>query len=157
MDTARCGSASPPREGNEVEGVRRLGALVFRAGAISNFIVTVPAFVIYDFYVHSFFPNPPNYPFLILIWSGMAFLWGIMFLEISFDVIGRYRMIKYTWLEKCVTSGCVTFGFVTHNVPLGAMLGVTVTDVIWIPLFVLVHVRVARLLHSGSGATQGSA
>jgi hypothetical protein len=127
--------------------LRKLG-LAFRAGAISNFIVTIPAFVLYDRYVGTFFGTLPNYPFLIWIWSGMAFLWGVMFYEISLDVVARHPMMKYAWLEKCVTSASVLLGFLTGNVPTAALIGVVFTDVIWIPLFILVQARVAQLVPS---------
>lgn len=55
-------------------GVVRL----YRAAALSNFVVTIPAFVAY----RSLFAEKPNYPFLVHIWSGMAFLRGVMFREI---------------------------------------------------------------------------
>jgi hypothetical protein len=138
--------------GNVAVGdIRRLGLLVFRAGAISNFIVTVPAFVVYDRYVGTFLGTLPNYPFLIWIWSGMAFLWGVMFFEVSSDVIERRPMLKYTWLEKSVTSASVLVAFLTLNVPAAALIGVVFTDMIWIPAFVAVHVGVARLALAGSG------
>src|SRR5215471_465268 len=102
--------------GGTVGDVRRLGLWVFRAGAISNFIVTVPAFVVYRLYVSTFLGTLPNYPFLIWIWSGMAFLWGVMFWEISSDAVAHRPMLKYAWLEKGVTSASVLVAFLTRNI-----------------------------------------
>src|SRR6266568_3142440 len=121
----------------------RRAALIFMVGAISNFIVTVPAFVVYPLYIRLFVPVAPNYPFLVWIWSGMAFLWGVMFFEISRNVAGTTRMMKYAWLEKAVTSTSTTVAFATHNIPLGAFLGVVYTDIIWIPLFIWAQIGVA--------------
>lgn len=122
-----------------------VGTWVYRLAAISNFIVTIPAFVAYDFYVGQFTDVAPRYPFLVWIWSGMAFLWGVMFWEISRDVVGRYPMIKYSYLEKAVTSTSVVVGYITQDLPTSFLAGVVFTDIIWIPLFVAVQVKVAAL------------
>ena len=81
-------------------GLPRAPAVIvnlFRAAAISNFLVTLPAFFAWDWYVGQFTTLPPNYPFTFWIWSGMAFLWGVMFWEISRDVLGRAPMLAH-WL-----------------------------------------------------------
>jgi hypothetical protein len=134
--------------------VPRSIVLLYRAAAISNFIVTVPAFVAYDWYIGLFhLPTPPNYPFLIWIWSGMAFLWGVMFWEIARDPVAKFAMLKYTYLEKMITSTSVTVGFLAHNVPLQAWLGVLYTDVLWVLPFILAHRKMTALLirHPTSG------
>ena len=64
--------------------VRRARRL-YKTAAISNFVVTIPAFLWYRRYVDLFLPRRPNYRFLVWIWSGMAFLWGVSFLEIARD------------------------------------------------------------------------
>jgi hypothetical protein len=121
----------------------RVGFWIYRVGAVSNFVVTVPAFVAYDRYVSLFTVEPPPYPFLVWIWSGMAFLWGVMFWEVSSDLVGKRAMLKYTYLEKAVTSTSVVVAFFMGDIPLRFLLGVVFTDIIWIPLFAWVHARVA--------------
>ena len=96
-----------------ISGARRL----YRVAAISNVVVTVPAFVAYDRAVALLADEKPRYPFLVQIWAGMALLWGLMFWEISRDPIGKYPMIKYSWLEKMVTSGAVTVAWRNDQVP----------------------------------------
>ena len=119
----------------------------YRLGAYSNFACTVPAFIVYDSYVNRFFKkSPPNYPFLVRIWSGMAFLWGVSFLEIARDPERAYPLLKYTWLEKSVTSASVLTAFAAGAVPGSVAAGVVVTDVIWIPLFLRVHLGLSREL-----------
>lgn len=121
----------------------RIGAWIYRVGAISNFLVTIPAFLVYDRYVSLFTEAPPRYPFLVWIWSGMAFLWGVMFWEVSRNLVAKRAMLKYTYLEKVVTSTSVVVAAVIGDVPGRFLVGVAFTDIVWIPLFAWVHWQVA--------------
>lgn len=123
---------------------QRQARLVYRAGAISNFVVTIPAFVAYHRYVRSFFREEPNYPFLVWIWSGMAFLWGVSFWQISTDPDAAYPLLRYSWLEKSVTSTSVLVAYARGRVPGRVAAGVVFTDVVWIPAFMSTHARLAR-------------
>ena len=125
-------------------GVDRWGSWIFRAGAVSNFVVTLPAFIVYDSYVDLFAEQSPRYPFLVWIWSGMAFLWGVMFWEISTGLVEKRALIKYSYLEKSITSLSVLVAFAIGDVPGRFLVGILFTDVLWIPLFVWVHLEVAR-------------
>jgi hypothetical protein len=131
MSTSAGGSAVDTR------GARRL----YRAAAVSNFIVTLPAFVAYDRAVALLADEKPRYPFLVQIWAGMALLWGVMFWEISRDPLGKYPMIKYSWLEKMVTSGAVTVAWRNDQVPTRFMVSIVFTDIVWIPLFLIMQIR----------------
>src|SRR6476619_6182855 len=124
---------------------------IYKLAAISNFLVTIPAFVAYDRSVAVFTSARPNYPFLVWIWAGMAFLWGVMFWEISRDVVRTSPMIKYSYLEKGVTSTSVLIAYFSGNVPTEFLVGIVFTDMIWIPLFIWVHLTVARTSSSGAG------
>jgi len=64
-----------------------------------------------------------------------------MFWEISRDPTGKYPMIKYSWLEKMVTSGAVTVAWRNGRVPTRFMVSIVATDVVWIPLFLVVQLR----------------
>lgn len=114
----------------------RVASRLYRAAAISNFLVTVPTFVWYRRYVAKFAKEPPDYPFLVWIWNGMAFLWGVAFLEISRDPVGKYPLVKYSYLEKGVTATSVTVAYLTGNVPRRLFVTILFTDVAWIPCFV---------------------
>ncbi len=124
--------------------VAKPGATIYRLAAISNFVATLPAFVAYDRSVALFADIPPNYPFLVWIWAGMAFLWGVMFWEIARDPLHSARMIKYSYLEKAITSTSVAIAYVSGNVPLAFLIAIVFTDIIWIPLFLWVQVAVKR-------------
>ena len=130
---------------------------LYQAAAISNFLVTVPAFIAYRRYIDSFFSEKPNYPFLVHIWSGMAFLWGVMFWEISKDPVKKQPLVKYSYLEKAVTSASVVTAVALNNrqkntrLPLRVLGGVILTDIVWIPLFARAHAKL-RALRRGRGA-----
>lgn len=117
---------------------------IYKVAAISNFLATVPAFIAYDRSVALFAPAPPNYPFLVWIWAGMAFLWGVMFWEISRDIRRAAPMIKYSYLEKAITSASVLIAYLSKNVPATFVVAIAFTDMIWIPIFIWIHVTVAR-------------
>lgn len=127
--------------GRAVLSARRL----YRNAAFANALVTLPAFVAYRRYVGSFTREPPNYPFLVKIWSGMALLWGVSFYEISRDPVGRYPLVKYSALEKAVTSACVLSAGARREVPRRLVGMVLLTDVVWIPLFVRAQRQLAPL------------
>jgi hypothetical protein len=114
-------------------------------GGVLNFVVTLPAFIAYNWYVGMFKSAHPNYPFLVWIWAGMAFLWGVSFLEIARDPMQAYPLVKYSWLEKSITSLSVIIAFLIGDVPRSFLVTIFVTDVIWIPLFIAVHAGLAEL------------
>jgi hypothetical protein len=121
--------------------------LTFRLGALSNWLVTVGGIIAPVEYGRLTAPMmaPANYPFLLRLWSGMAFMFGCMFWEISNDPIGKRALIKYSWIEKCVTGTSVTIAWVTGNVPLIFFLFVCYTDWFWVPLFAYFDRRVKAL------------
>lgn len=111
------------------------GRRLLRAGAVSNVVVTVPAFVAYDPYVDSLLDRMPNTPWLVWIWSGMAFLWGVMMWDLANDLEARWPLIRYLIAEKAVTSTSATVGLLIGDLPIRAFGALVATDVIWIPLF----------------------
>jgi len=124
-------------------GILKTQSTIYKVAAISNFVVTLPAFVAYDRSVALFATARPNYPFLVWIWAGMAFLWGVMFWEISRDLIRAAPMIKYSWLEKSITSTSVLVAYFSKNVPTPFLVSIVFTDIIWIPIFIWIQVTVA--------------
>jgi hypothetical protein len=128
-------------EGRAVLAAQRL----FRAAGWSNVAVTVPAFVAYRRYVGAFANEPPNYPFLVHIWSGMALLWGVSFFEVARDPGAGHRLMKYAALEKAVTTACVAQAGARREVPARVVAFVSLTDLAWIPFFVWTQRRLAPL------------
>jgi hypothetical protein len=117
-----------------------------RIGAVANILFTLPAFIAYHWYVGQVVSSPPDYPFLVWIWSGMGLMFGFMFWEISRDILGKASMIKYAWLEKAITAGSVIVAGATGNVPAKFVVGVVFTDLIWVPIFIAVDVRARGVL-----------
>jgi len=121
------------------------GPLVFRLGALVNWIVTAPAIATPRFATQNLGLGaiPDQFLFLFQIWAGMAFLWGCMFWEISRDLRARKHMIKYTWIEKSITAFSVTLALWNYC-PAHALIQcelfwcfllVVFTDWLWIPIF----------------------
>lgn len=88
--------------------------------------------------------EPSNYPFLVRIWTGMVFMFGIMFWEISNDLFQKRYLIKYSWIEKCVTATSVTIGYFTGNVPNVFFILIIFTDYFWISLFFYYDLKMRR-------------
>ena len=131
---------------------------IFRIGAISNFLVTVTGIVApvwtWSGVAQAQTILPPNWqkpaaelqlqqPSLLIIWCGMAFLWGVVMWEISTDPIKHEDLIKYTYIEKCITTYAITWGL-WHGMPMIVWLGILYTDVLYILLNAYAHVLVRR-------------
>ena len=116
--------------------------MIFKLGAISNWLVTIPAILFPDFTATILgLDIGGSGAFLMRIWAGMAFLWGWMFWEISRNLRDHRRMIKYSWLEKTVTATSVTIGFFQGSVGWLCFGMVLYTDYLWIPLFIYYDIR----------------
>ena len=66
--------------------------LAFRIAAIVNWLVAIGGIADPTAVAVTFHITPPNYPFLVRIWTGMVFMFGAMFWEISRDPAGRHRL-----------------------------------------------------------------
>jgi hypothetical protein len=120
---------------------RSRGPAVFRLGALTNWLVTVPAVAMPELAAEVLRIESLANPWLLRIWAGMAFLWGVMFWEISRDLDGRQAMIKYAWMEKSITAVSVTLFYPPTQGLHPVFLMILVTDYVWIPLFLYYHVR----------------
>ncbi len=132
---------------------------IFRIGAVSNFLVTIGGIVdpvgtwnlvtsaqkvLPQAWQMSPVPalQPPSF---LIIWTGMAFLWGVVMWEISTNPIKHEALIKYTYIEKCVTTYAVAWGvFYHHSMPFVVWLLILYTDVLYILLYIYAHVRVRK-------------
>lgn len=109
---------------------------VFYAGAILNWAMTIGTIVDPVGSAVMLGVEPPNQPFALRAWAGMAFLFGFMFYEIARDPVGKMAMIRYAWLEKLVSAASVTIGFFWGNAPLILFVLICVADWAWIPPFI---------------------
>src|SRR5712692_8224044 len=76
---------------------------------------------------------PPNYPFVIRLWSAFVFMFGCMFWETSRDVRGKAALMKYNWIEKTITATVVTIAFARGEAPQRLMILIVLTNWLWIP------------------------
>ena len=111
------------------------GPLVFRIGAVVNWVATVGAIIDPVGTTLRFGQAPPNYPFLLRIWSAMAFMFGCMFWEIARDLHAKHALIKYAWIEKAIAAVSVTLAYLDGTAPAIMMAMVVFTDWIWIAPF----------------------
>ena len=117
-------------------------SIIFKAGAISNWLAALPAFVAYDVLVETMnIPEPPRYPFLVFIWAWMGVIWAIAFWEVVRNPVGKRWMIKYFYMEKGSVAVTVIGSYLMGLVPVTLALFSLATDVLWIALFALAHVR----------------
>jgi len=109
---------------------------LFYAGAVLNWVVAVGT--VFDPVRSSALLGlePPNYPFVLRAWAGMAFMFGFMFFEIARDPHGKCAMIRYACLEKLVSALSVTIGFFWGNAPAPLFLMICLVDWAFIPPFI---------------------
>jgi hypothetical protein len=120
------------------------GRVIFRLGAISNWLVAIGGIISPASLAQWVGVPSSNYPFLVRIWCGMVFMFGAMFWEISRDMIGKRHLIKYSWIEKCVTAISVTAGYFAGNAPSLLFFLIIFTDYFWIPLFAYYDFKIRR-------------
>lgn len=128
----------------------RVGVLTLKAGAISNFLAALPAVVAYDQLMAIMVDVPPNYPFLIWIWAAMGGVWGLFMWEISGDLVGSARWLKYIYMEKGFVFASVLVAFLQGAVPILVLVFSLATDLLWIVLIALVHARIVAPLRAGA-------
>jgi hypothetical protein len=121
---------------------------LFRFNAATNWILAVPAILSPAAAAASYGGPEPNYPAIIRLWAGLVFMFGWMFFETSFDVVGKRHLIKYNWIEKTITASAITLGYVSGDVPARLMGLIVLTNWLWIPVILAydlaIHRRLAR-------------
>jgi hypothetical protein len=130
-------------------------AWIFRTSAILNLLLAARGIVDPNGMAAAFGGHPPNYPFLIRLWSGLVLMFGVMFWETSRDVRGKAVLIKYNWIEKTVTATAVTLGYLAGDVPVKLMLVIVFTNWLWIPVIASCDLRLRRDVRLRSGGSSG--
>jgi hypothetical protein len=112
---------------------------VFRCAAVVNWLVTIGPLVAPSFVsqhaASAFGFEPPNFPTLVRIWAGMAFLFGFLFWEIASDLEAKRHLVKYAWIEKTITAVSITLGWLAGELHVALFVLIVFTDWLWIPLF----------------------
>lgn len=117
---------------------------LFRINAVINIVLSIRGILDPEGMAALLGGPVPNYPFLIRLWSGLVFMFGIMFWETSRDVRKKSTLIKYNWIEKLFTAGAVTLGFVAGDVPGRLMALIFFTNWLWIPFILYYNIRLYR-------------
>jgi hypothetical protein len=126
----------------------RQTAWIFRTNAVINLLLAARGIVDPNGTAAAFGGHPPNYPFLIRLWSGLVLMFGVMFWETSRDVRGKAVLIKYNWIEKTITATAVTLGYLAGDVPGKLMLVIVLTNWLWIPIIATYDLRLRRDMRS---------
>ena len=126
----------------------------FGLNAVVNWLVSVRGIVDPHGAAESFGGPPPNYPFIVQLWSAFVFMFGCMFFEVSRDPRGKFHLAKYNWIEKTLTAVAVTSGFLAGTAPVRLMVLVTLTNWLWIPYLAYLDVAARRALWGSGGRQQ---
>jgi hypothetical protein len=113
--------------------IEKQASVLFAANAIINWIVSVRGIFDPVGMAAAFHGSPPNYPFMIRLWSAFIFMFGCMFWETSRDIRGKAALMKYNWIEKTLTAGAVTLGYFQGEAPARLMILIVLTNWLWIP------------------------
>jgi hypothetical protein len=126
--------------------LERQARLLFAANAVINWVVSVRGIVDPAGMAALFGGAPPDYPFMLRLWSAFVFMFGCMFWETSRDIARKAALMKYNWIEKSITATAVTLGFLQGEAPLRLMVLIVLTNWLWIPfiLYYDVAIRHAR-------------
>ncbi len=129
---------------------------LFRLNAVINVVLSLRGILDPTAMAVLFGGPVPNYPFLIRLWSGLVFMFGIMFWETSRDVRRKSVLIKYNWIEKLITAGAVTLGFLAGDVPARLMVLIVFTNWLWIPFILYYDIRLHHDMKARSNRKRDS-
>jgi hypothetical protein len=132
--------------------LERRARLLCRINAVINWTLSVRGIVDPVGMAIAFGGAPPNYPFVIRLWSAFVFMFGCMFWETSRNVRSKFALFKYNWIEKSITGLAVTLGYLAGEAPSRLMLLIVLTNWLWIPAIIFYDVSLSRRV--GESATQ---
>jgi hypothetical protein len=114
-----------PEDGPNVPGwIPKL----FRAAGVANWLIAGPSMLAPRRSSQLFGAKPPDPPFPLQAWSGMAFMFGFMFQEIAADPLGKRALVRYGYLEKLVSATAVTVGYRAGDAPRATLALLTLSD-----------------------------
>ena len=130
---------------------------MFRINAVINIGISIRGILDPSGTAVAFGGHAPNYPFMVRLWMGLVFLFGLMFWETSRDVRRNAVLIKYNWIEKSITATAITIGFLAGEVPVKLMVLIILTNVLWIPVLLHADLGLRRAMRPMASTTEGSA
>lgn len=124
--------------------IDRIGRWLFGVNAVINWTLSVRGILDPAGHALAFGGVVPNYLFMLRLWMGFVFMFGIMFWETSRDVRRKAALVKYNWIEKSITAGAITLGWLAGEVPQRLMLMIVLTNWLWIPVLIWFDVSLHR-------------
>jgi hypothetical protein len=126
--------------------IEQKGRWLFSINAVINWVISIRGIVDPAGLAAMVGGQPPNYPFMLRLWSAFIFMFGCMFWEVSRDPAGKHALAKYNWIEKTITALAVTAGYLAGEAPPRLMLLIILTNWLWIPVILLYDVAQGRSL-----------
>jgi hypothetical protein len=130
--------------------LERQAQLLCRINAVINWALSPRGIVDPVGMAIAFGGEPPNYPFVIRLWSAFVFMFGCMFWETSRNVRSKSVLIKYNWIEKSITGLAVTLGYFEGEAPSRLMLLIVLTNWLWIPAIIFYDVSLRRAIRNAA-------
>jgi len=124
--------------------IERRVSWLFAANAVINWTLSLRGIVDPAGMAAAFGGPPPNYPFMVRLWSAFVFMFGCMFWEVARDPRGKAALVKYNWIEKTLTALAVTAGYAMGEAPFRLMVLITLTNWLWIPFILWADLRLRR-------------
>ena len=122
------------------------GRWLFGVNAVINWVISIRGIVGPVGMAVAFGGAPPNYPFMLRLWSAFVFMFGCMFWEVSRHPVTKHSLAKYNWIEKTITESAVTLGYFTGQAPQRLMILIVLTNWLWIPLILAYDIAQGRAL-----------
>jgi hypothetical protein len=126
--------------------IERRVSWLFAVNAVINWVVSVRGIFDPVGAAAAFGAAPPNYPFMVRLWSAFVFMFGCMFFEVSRRPVEKAALVKYNWIEKTLTGAAVTLGFAMGEAPLRLMVLIVLTNWLWIPFLMQADFGLRRTL-----------
>jgi hypothetical protein len=122
---------------------------LFGANAVINWAVSIRGILDPVGYARAFGVEVGSLAFLVRLWMGLVFMFGLLFWEVSRDPVGKAALAKYNLIEKAITATAVTLGFAAGQVPSTLLWTIVATNWAWIPFLAWNEVAFRR--HDASG------
>jgi len=122
------------------------GRWLFGINAVINWLISIRGIVDPIGLAATFGGAPPNYPFMLRLWTGFVFMFGCMFWEVSRHPVAKHSLAKYNWIEKTITAVVVSVGYINGQAPPRLMILIVLTNWLWIPLILAYDIAQGRTL-----------
>ena len=151
-----CGSLGVFAPGDSSMGLERKISLLFAVNALINWTVSFRGIIDPVGMSLAFNGPPPEYSYVVRMWTGFVFMFGCMFWETSRDVRRKAALVKYNWIEKTITASAVTIGYFAGDVSDRLMTLIVFTNWAWIPFLFYYDMSLRNSMAVPVGASAAS-